>query len=56
MVYFGGFGDRLHLWHLCSRYEMVLLLREYGSLLIYFCVGMVVGLESEFYCMLRYLV
>jgi uncharacterized protein YbjT (DUF2867 family) len=56
IIYVGGLGDRPQSEHLRSRHATAELLAEHGPPLTYFRAGMVVGLESESYWTLRYLV
>jgi uncharacterized protein YbjT (DUF2867 family) len=56
VVYLGGLGDRPQSKHLRSRQRTAEILSELGPPLTYFRAGMVVGVGSESYRTLRYLV
>jgi uncharacterized protein YbjT (DUF2867 family) len=56
VVYLGGLGDETRSAHLRSRHETALILGAEGPPLTYFRAAMVVGVESESYRTLRYLV
>jgi uncharacterized protein YbjT (DUF2867 family) len=56
VVYLGGLGDESVSEHLRSRHEVATILRVYGPPLTYFRAAMVVGVGSESFRTLRYLV
>jgi uncharacterized protein YbjT (DUF2867 family) len=56
MIYLGGLGDESVSEHLRSRHEVAKVLRAYGPPLTYFRAAMVVGVGSESFRTLRYLV
>ncbi len=56
VVYLGGLGDETQSRHLRSRHETARILASEGPPLTYFRAAMVVGVGSESYRTLRYLV
>jgi uncharacterized protein YbjT (DUF2867 family) len=56
VIYLGGLGDEPSSTHLRSRHETALTLAAEGPPLTYFRAGMIVGMGSESYRTLRYLV
>jgi uncharacterized protein YbjT (DUF2867 family) len=56
LIYLGGLGDDSVSEHLRSRHEVAKVLRAYGPPLTYFRAAMVVGVGSESFRTLRYLV